>query len=465
MSNDPPAPAPPCDNSRTHGSEAATPRSRPQRLAGIDLARFLAIAGMLVVHFGTPFIEFNSPTSAMIFQYANGRSTVLFAFLAGISLSLLSRAPAPPRQLSPRRRAARIAVRGAALMVVGWLLNAVVVSSGSGLTVIITYYGLFFLLAVPFLRWSGPWLAAAAGVVLLVGPQVRFLVRRSYEDGGAASEVVRALNSYDPGHLFYEQGLAELTVFGLYPALCYMAAVFAGMAVGRLDLRDPAVRLRLAVFGMPMAFVAYRVSWHAWYHYGLYDVLGRREEVTGPVPTDDARWLLSNMPHTATTFEVAGAIGIAMTVLAGCLWLAERVPRLLAPFTTCGAMALTIYVTHALVLSWQAWLRDDIGGLLGLLDRNMGEVYVVTALVGATLYRAVARRGPLEAGVSAVTTAAVPERGRRGRRSPPLKPPRPPGPEEPDTAPAEQAPVPEPALPAEPADGDRRTESVPETSG
>lgn len=431
MSNDPPTPPPAGNTPHTHSSKTEEIRGRAQRLAGIDLARFLAIAGMLVVHFGTPFIEFNSPTNAMIFQYANGRSTVLFAFLAGISLSLLSRSPTPPRQLSPRRRAARIAVRGAALMVVGWLLNAVVVSSGSGLTVIITYYGLFFLLAVPFLRWSGPWLAAAAGVVLLAGPQVRFLVRRSYEDGGVASDLVQAVNAYDPGNLFYEQGLAELTVFGLYPALCYMAAVFAGMAIGRLDLRDPAVRLRLAVFGMPMTFVAYRVSWHAWYHYGLYDALGPREEVTGPVPTDDARWLLSSMPHTATTFEVAGAIGIAMTVLAGCLWLAERIPRLLVPFTTCGAMALTVYVTHALAISWQAWLRDDIGGLLGLLDRNMGEVYVVTALVGATLYRTVARRGPLEAGVSAVTTTAVPERGRRGRRSRTPEPSRPPEPETP----------------------------------
>ncbi|WP_238580937.1 DUF418 domain-containing protein [Streptomonospora alba] len=57
------------------------------------------------------------------------------------------------------------------------------------------------------------------------------------------------------------------------------------------------------------------------------------------------------MPHTSTTIEMAGGVGVAMCVLAGCLRVAERLPRLLEPLTAAGAMALTVYALHALAMS------------------------------------------------------------------------------------------------------------------
>lgn len=387
---------------------ASRHHSGKARLDGLDLARWIAISGMLIVHFWVPFLQPNSPTNLLIQEYFWGRSTLLFTFLAGVSLALLSGGRTPHQGRQHHLSAGRIAVRGAALLVVGLALNAIVVPTGAGLTVIIAYYGLYFLLAVPFLRMSAGWLTGCAIVTVLVGPQLLFVLRRSSETGGVMAEIALTWNQFDPGQVLAEQGLLELTVFGFYPALAAMAAVLAGLAVGRLDLRSPEVRVKLMLLGGALAFVAYRISWHAWDTYGLSWQVGAYEKLLGPVPVDDARWLWTSMPHTSTTLETVGGIGVALIVLPACLFLAERFPRPLAPFTAAGALGLTIYVTHALVMAWEELVPDQMGGALGWLVGNLAEVFFAVAILGAFLWRRHIGRGPLEAGVSTLSNTVVP---------------------------------------------------------
>ena len=387
------------------------------RLDGVDLARWVAIAGMLVVHFWVPFMDPEHPVARLVEQYAWGRSTLVFAFVAGVSLALLSGGSRPHTGGRGRTTAGRVAVRGATLMFIGWALNAVIVAAGSHLTVILTYYGLYFLMALPFLRMAAHRVATFALVALIIGPQLLFALRRSSETGGLMADVGVALNQVDPAQLLVHQGLLELLVHGFYPALSQIAAVLAGVAVGRLDLRSQIVRLRLACTGMILAFIAYQGSWHAWETWGIVWELGPREEFPGPIPTDDARWLLSSMPHTSTTPEVLGGVGVAMLLLVGCLYAAERLPRALAPFNAAGALALTIYVLHALVLAWQETVGPESGRMALWVDDNASEILFVCAVVGAFLWRRTVGRGPLEAGVSRLSTFVFPGGGRRRTRS------------------------------------------------
>ncbi|WP_211716760.1 heparan-alpha-glucosaminide N-acetyltransferase domain-containing protein [Nocardiopsis sp. MG754419] len=384
------------------------------RLDGVDLARWIAIAGMLVVHFRVPFMDPEHPVARLIEQYAWGRSTLVFAFIAGVSLALLSGGREPRTGVAGRTLAGRVAVRGAALMLIGWSLNAVIVSVEAPLTVIITYYGLYFLLALPFLRMVAQWTAVAAVAAVVIGPQLLFVLRRSHDEGGWMADLTLALNDVDPAQLLVHQGFLELLVYGFYPALAYLAAVLAGIAVGRLDLRSRIVRLRLACGGMLLAFVAYRGSWHAWDTWGIVWDLGPREEISGPIPTDDARWLLSSMSHTSTTPEILGGIGVSMVLLVGCLYVAERLPRAVAPFTAAGALALTIYVLHALLMAWQQTVDLESGRMALWVSEYASELFFVFAVVAAFLWRRTLGRGPLEAGVSRVAGLVVP--GGRGPR-------------------------------------------------
>ncbi|WP_433273774.1 DUF418 domain-containing protein [Pseudonocardia xinjiangensis] len=408
---------------------AATSRDARQdrRLRGLDAARGLAVIGMIVVHVsgGAPL---GGGLGGTVFGIAEGRSAILFAVLAGVSLGLLSggrRGLAEHRAGTREQRdRTRIAVRAVLLFVLGVALAAI----SSGPIVILSYYAVLFALALPLL-WlrPGALLAWAAGWAL-VGPQVSFLLRTKIhtdELGGAVAPV--DLTSWGAAG----DAVLRLLLTGTYPVATWMPFVLAGLAIGRLDLRSAAVRARLAIAGVAAAVIGYGGSWLA------VDVLGGREaliaalaplatqvhlspeqlvELTtsssmGTSGTLTPAFLLVDAPHSGTTFEVIGSTGVAVAVLALCLMLAER-GRVTAavewPLAAAGAMAATIYAGHIAVMalltaavpSWQQqqpWLATVL--------------FVVVAILLALAWRRLIGRGPVEWVLHTVSTRA----GRSGR--------------------------------------------------
>ena len=74
----------------------------PQRIAGVDLARGLAVIGMIAAH--VLWIEdFDFADAATWVAVVDGRSSILFATLAGVSIGLVTGAAGR----SPRPRCAR----------------------------------------------------------------------------------------------------------------------------------------------------------------------------------------------------------------------------------------------------------------------------------------------------------------------------------------------------------------------
>src|SRR5699024_9291881 len=89
------------------------------------------------------------------FQLTSGRSAALFAVLAGVSIALVTRDRADRSVHRPR---VALLVRAVVIAVLGLLLGA----PDSGLAVILTYYGVLFLVAVPVITWSARSLALLA---------------------------------------------------------------------------------------------------------------------------------------------------------------------------------------------------------------------------------------------------------------------------------------------------------------
>lgn len=400
---------------------------RKTRLIGVDVARFLAVLGMFNIHFGVPFA--GGDVEIWFAQISSGRATALFTFLAGVSLAMLSGRREPPTGDALRATRVRIAVRAGVLILVGFALAKATEATGFLLTIIIAFYGMYFLLAVPFVGLRARGLTIAALVTAVVGPQLSFLVRWSAIDTPLAG-TLHAVNMVDPGHLLAELGLFDLLLLDFYPAASYLALVLAGMAVGRLDLRAATVRKWLALGGTAVAVLVYTSSAL------LVWAVGARPAVSseGTVPTRHPDWLLATTPHSGTTFELLGSLGIAAALLAGSLELADRSGRWIKPFAAAGSMALTLYALHALVLAWQVVVggwplsgvppeladlasatpstaippdmpafppdRHEPTGLTWLVNAYIPEIFVIAALVLATFCKRYFDRGPLEAAVS-----------------------------------------------------------------
>ncbi|MGK4579452.1 DUF418 domain-containing protein [Kitasatospora sp. HPMI-4] len=366
------------------------------RLVGLDLARGLAVLGMFAAHVG-PVQGENGPIG-LAAQFAHGRASALFALLAGVALTLISgRSPRVGRE--GRQAAARIAVRALILLAVGSVLTAM----KAPVDVILAYYGLYFLLALPLRRLAAGPLAVAALIWALVGPQLSFVLRSGLD----ARDWTGQLTALDPiAHFTGGEGLLALLLTGSYPALTWMPFVLAGMALGRLGLTDARVHSRLAATGAVLICLGYGGSWLACRFVSApvgTDWLNGPED--GTVDIADPAGLFTAAPHSGTTFEIFGALGVALIIVVGCTallaWRPSAGTRLpVAPVAAVGALSLSAYVGHIVLM--EALGGDDLPGSPALLL----AAFSALAMALAWLWTRRFRRGPLEAVLHRATLLA-----------------------------------------------------------
>jgi hypothetical protein len=332
------------------------------------MARGLAVLGMFGAHLriGDELTADPAGWAALV----QGRSSILFATLAGVSIALLSGRTRPAGDVDLVRARLRIAVRAAWVFAIGGVLEWL----DTFVAIILGVYAVLFMLALPFLRWSGGRLIAAAAAIVIAGPPLNVLLGQLLTAGGADD------------HYF-----ARLMVTGPYPAMLWWAMVLVGLAVGRLDLSAAGVRAGLAATGATAAVLGYCGGWLSTRLLG--DGLPSRgpEEGFGFPGEWRAAWLTGAEPHSGTPFELVGSTGVAVLVVAGCLALADRLPRPTAPLRAVGALALSVYAGHIVVI----W------GLLIVAPQateglDVWLLFVLGALIVATGWRALLGRGPLE---------------------------------------------------------------------
>ena len=101
---------------------ARPPALSESRIVGIDVARGLAVLGMFGAHIGvtTPW-DWTDPSTWL--DVVNGRSSILFATLAGVSIAILSGRDHPVDGADLRAARIRILVRAAAIFLLGALLE------------------------------------------------------------------------------------------------------------------------------------------------------------------------------------------------------------------------------------------------------------------------------------------------------------------------------------------------------
>ncbi|HWJ08447.1 MAG TPA: heparan-alpha-glucosaminide N-acetyltransferase domain-containing protein [Nocardioides sp.] len=367
------------------------PRSS-QRLVGIDVARTVALVGMIATH----VLEGRTASGELttVQWLAGGRASALFAVLAGVSIALMSGGTHPVRGADRTRTVLGLAARAVLVALVGLALGGL----GSGLAIILAYYGVLFLLGLPFLSLQAVPLAVLAGGWLVAAPVVSHLVRPGLPERVRESPDLARLA--DPGPL-----LSDLLLTGFYPALPWLAYLLAGMALGRADLSGWRTPLRLAATGLGVALLATAVSRLCTASLDVRTALLPHRVTTedelllilggsqhGTTPTGGAwQWLLTVSPHSATPFDLAQTIGSAFVVIGVALALADVLPRrgrrVLAVLAGAGAMPLSLYVLHVVMRTPEVWPAER--------ESSFGWHLAVVLGIGA-VFALLGRRGPLE---------------------------------------------------------------------
>jgi uncharacterized membrane protein YeiB len=339
--------------------------SRAGRVTGLDVARALAVFGMLGAHFGgVPADVVASPSSWL--GAVNGRSSILFAVLAGVSVALLTGRTVVPAGEDLVRARIRLLVRAAWVFAIGVALAAL----GTGIDVILGVYGVLFVLALPFLRWGPRRLLLAAAVLAVLTPPAALLLTLGAQATGLEQSPV-----------------ALLMLNGPYPGLIWWTFILVGLAVGRCDLGSPRVRERLLSGGAALAVLGYGAGWLTTRWWG--QAASTQAWVDGEIGSRSwsLAWLSGAAPHSGTTFEIVGSVGVALVVIAGCLVVAERLPRATFPLVAVGAMALTAYTGHVIAPAVLDWDFDGVATWLA---------FIAVIIVVATGWRLAIGQGPLE---------------------------------------------------------------------
>lgn len=345
------------------------------RIGGVDLARGLAIVGMFAAHLLVipgP-LRLGDPETWL--GVVNGRSSILFATLAGVSIAVMTGGTTPVTGDRMTVARLRLALRAIVLWVVGILL----VITGVPVFVILPAYALMFLVAIVFTGMRARSLLVLAGVFALVLPAIQVLLD--------------SLSFWQT----HDGVLLGLAIGWHYPFTTWIAFVLAGMGVTRLGLERVRVQWGLLAAGTALAVVGY----------GMHALTGSdiAEEHASFV---GALW--TARAHSTGLLEVVGSGGLALAVIAGCLLLCRTwVFRLSLPLRATGAMPLSAY-TAQLVVWWLVALLvlGYPGDLAGFRALDPFWPLTLGVIAGCTAWALLVGRGPLEWAIDRLTRFAVP---------------------------------------------------------
>ena len=361
--------------------EEQAPSKSDERIVGLDIARSLAVFGMVFVNFRvTMGATAVTPVGNALSQVFDGRAAALFVVLAGVGVSLMSRQGRADGDLRATRSV--LLKRSVFLFVVGLLYVPIWPAD------ILHFYGLYLFAAAWLLGSSDRTLLglAAGAVVIACG----MLVTLDYEAGWKDWE------SLEYRDFWTLQGFVRNTCFnGFHPVFPWVGFLLLGMWLGRQRLDDRGTCWRyVAVFG----------SFAIGTELGSGALIGNAV-ASGAFSVEVASSVFGTHSMPPFPLYMIAAASTAAVVICVCVRLGVMVRNAawLQPFVHTGQLALTLYVGHVVVGMGTLEMLGRLGNQTILAVVVATTVFCVASVICSHVWRSRFKRGPLEAVFRMVT--------------------------------------------------------------
>lgn len=379
---------------RAENERASVPEERRhERVPGYDVARALAIAGMVLINFGVYLLgpPRGTPGEIVLRWLAHvpgGRASSLFVTLAGVGIARMAYGDASAARKTLLLRAAILVVLGTINLLLGWWID------------ILHFYACYLAMAaIFFVRASPRALLGAAAALSMSGGVLAYalpedqrtslsyetisVLRSAFVDGALPAD-----GWLDVGRECTVGALRDALIDGIHPVLPWLAFLLYGMWLGRLDLR--AAPLRRTVLARALGvFLGVEVL-----SIVLSSLTIRDSSIAlGPIFT------LVHTDWSPSPLYVWSAAATSTCVIALAHELVERAPKnlLVRVLGNAGQLSLTIYLLHAHIAigipRFFLHLQDALS-----IEQMLAywAVFVVIVLPLAALYRTRFTRGPVE---------------------------------------------------------------------
>lgn len=346
--------------------QTARPKKR-NRLDGLDLARYLAFVGMVIVNFkiamgadgGDGFLS--AATTAL-----EGRAAATFVVLAGIGLGLAG--------LKGMDQTISVTLKRAAFLLVIGLINMTIFDAD-----ILHFYAFYFLFGVLLLPLNSVMLLG-----VLVGLNVLFtlMILTLNYDAGWNWENFTYSGFWTPVGF-----VRNLFFNGWHPVIPWLGFLLFGVILSRTSLAERATQRKLIVGGA-VAFIATQ---------SLSAVL------TAQIAPELAALVTTKPMPPMILYTVAG-IGAACVVIGLCLMLSDSLNaigalRIVAP---AGRQTLTLYIAHIVIGMGTLEALGMLEGQTIALAVGASLLFCLMATAYAMIWARWFKRGPVEAAMRTI---------------------------------------------------------------
>ncbi len=335
------------------------------RLGGLDLARYLALLGMVVVNFDVVMVDPLLSNTKGTADFLQGKAAALFVILAGLGFGLAS-------NHKPWSQTIGITSKRFMFLLALGLINCAVFQAD-----IIHFYAFYFLFAMLLLPLSSRLLVLIIAGILV--DAVLMIMVFDYDLG------------WDWANYHY-QDFWTLTGFfrnlffnGWHPVIPWLAFMVFGMLISRTNLAARAVQIKLLLLG---GLVYLLTQWFS------------AELVKGVANTDpELVQLLTTKPIPPMPLYMVSAAGFACAVIGLCLLMEGLLRKLqiLKWVTAAGKQTLTWYIAHIFLGMGFLEITNRIANQTHQQALMAAATFCLLLTVVAYFWSTYFKRGPLEA--------------------------------------------------------------------
>ena len=290
-----------------------------ERLIGLDIARYLAFVGMVLVNFDIAMsygVQSNEGFFKEFIGQLQGRASATFVVLAGIGLGLSS--------FKKESQTVNTIVKRSIFLLILGLLNMTIFEGD-----ILHYYAFYFLFGVFLLPFGNRALILVISILNLVFFSMMLFI--DYESGWNFEELTYS------GFWTIDGFTRNLFFNGFHPVFPWLGFFLLGMLMSRVLLKKRQVQIKMISWGLIAIIFSEIMSFI----------------ISGYVIPADSElqflFMTDSMPPMPLYFLAAS--GSALLTIGLCLLVSEkfRESKIYSLIAPAGTQTLTLYVLHIIV--------------------------------------------------------------------------------------------------------------------
>ncbi len=348
-----------------------------QRIKGIDVARALAVIGMIIVNFKLAFGSTGSTYVSFIASLFEGKASATFVVLAGIGIALMSNSAVQNKEVKKINSAKRsVAKKAIFLFIIGLAFTPIWIAD------ILHFYGVYMLIAMLFLNKSNRSIFFAALMLVLIYPFLMMIWE--YDTGWN-------FNTFSYADFWSFTGFTRNLFFnGFHPVIPWTAFMLIGLWFGKHNLNDTefikkSMKVSLLVFNTTLLVSK-----------SLILVLSNGDQSL----TVELNQLLGTSPMPPLPIYMIAGSSFALFVISLCIYLAKRYKDnvVVDALHKTGKLALTFYMAHVIIgMGLVEFLNPaNMGNYSIEFSVGYAAIFSLSCIVFAVVWLKYYKIGPLE---------------------------------------------------------------------